>query len=486
LLQIAQYFYNGKMAEDTSEKSNIAIHNVSRRDFLKISGASVLTLILNACTRKLGLPSSTLTPTQAPAEPAPIRSTDIPPTTEIGVKSVNSISFRGDSIMLINNGQSPDKSVFLRGLYYTPGPDNNPESWEKLNDAGINLVSQCFPTKNNVDQAEQHDVYLTPFLPNIVQNGEIDVSSLARLEESKAVIGIYGADEPALTKDLYMSTLKQAEKLDPNQPTFPTFAEYFTFLDNQPFDTTDFKANYPGNPADLAGLPDTITHDQFVAWYMRESGCEIASFDYYDNFDDSGALDMQKVVAIGDITDRYVKNLRSGNFGPNAKAVAVTLSAHSEYPKLTRQIMNYQALTVISHDASIIQWWDWPYGCSAESCQGYPGKGYGYSVHWNDLQSITRQLDSAKDGLTGQKMFLGNNPSGNVAYKVTESQNGTWYVFSAFNHATPGRTPREIISGLLPNTSFQVMGENRTVKTDENGNLADNFGPLDARIYVQS
>ena len=430
-------------------------NGISRRDFLKLSGASLGAIITDTLLTKIG---SEILFTQ---------------TTE--TESVNKVTFRKDSMIEVNG-----EPVFPLGLYYLPGPEC-PESWTKLKNAGFNIINQWWVNEGTINEAEKNNIYTMAFLPyafpRIDENYEVDEEILHRLEKSKSFIGYYGADEPDLTlkRPLHIASLRQLEKLDPGRPDMAVFYEGPDIPISPLFDIRGFKEDYQGNPEDLIGLPDSITVDDFKVWYLKNSGTEIVAFDYYDS---------SNIVGVDDITKKYIGNLRDGKFGSGAKAVWVTLSAHSEIPRTLRG-MRFQAIDVISRGATGILWWDSPPGCSPEVCQGYLGKGKGYSVHWEKISSIGRELAGVKKGLVGKEIFLGESQSGNVACKVTESDNGRHYIFAAANLKAPGVPSKEKIPVSLRNKNFLVLGENRIVTSDKDGNLEDSYGYLSAHIYVQ-
>jgi hypothetical protein len=392
-------------------------------------------------------------------------------------ESANKVSFRKDTVLMVNG-----KAEFPLGLYYLPGSDVASAS-QKTAEAGFNLVSQGWMNDKTIAEAEKNHLYTMAYLPYTFQNinnGQIDKGVTQKLRRSTSSLGYYGADEPDITlsRNLFVKSLQQIEKIDPDHPDMTVFAERPDMPDLPPFDITEFKKNYKGNPDDLTDLPDSITIDDFKAWYIKKSGTEIISFDYYDpNKTDSDTL------GVGEITKKYVQDLRAGKFGPNAKAVWVTLSAHSEVPR-TLKNMRFQAIDVVANGATGILWWDWPEGCTTKNCPGYPDKGNGYSGHWQDLTTITSELNSIKDSLTAREVFLGKNETGTIAYKITETTQFKRCIFAASKVLVQEAKP-EKIQTFLPNTSFQVIGENRELITDKDGNLIDNFGSLDAHIYVR-
>ncbi len=430
-------------------------HGISRRNFLKLSGAFVGTIVLSPLLKKFG--------------------PEILSTRQIETESANTVSFRKDGVMEVNN-----ETAFPLGLYYLPGHEGT-ASWEKLKNAGLNMINQWYINDWTIDKAEKNNIYTIAYLPYafpwIDSSHDINKENLSRLKKSKSFIGYYGADEPDLTlkRPLRTSYLKELEGLDPEHPGMAVFAERPDTPVSPDFDTRGFKENYRYNPNDLAGLPDFITMDDFKAWYVKKSGTEIVSFDYYD---------ASNIVGVDGVTKKYIGKLRSGEFGPDAKAVWVTLSAHSEIPRTLRS-MRFQAIDVIARGATGVLWWDWPPGCSPEVCQGYLGKGKGYSVHWEKIQLIGRELAGVKKGLVGKEIFLGENQSGNVACKITESDEGRHYIFAAANFKVPGGPSKEKIQVFLRNKNFLVLGENRIVTSDKDGNLEDNYGYLYARIYAQ-
>lgn len=431
------------------------IYGISRRDFLKFSGAAFGAIIANPLLKKI---ESEILFNQ---------------TTE--TESVNKVTFRKDSMIEVNG-----EPVFPLGLYYLPGSEAQ-SSWTKLKNAGFNIINQWWINEGTINEAEKNDIYTMAFLPyafpRIDENYEVDKEILHRLRKSKSFIGYYGADEPDLTlkRPLHIASLRQLEELDPGRPDMTVFFEWPDRPISPSFDIREFKDDYQSNPEDLIGLPDFITVDDFKVWYLKNSGTEIVAFDYYDS---------SNIVGVDDITKKYVENLRNGKFGSGAKAVWVTLSAHSEIPR-TLKSMRYQAIDVISRGATGILWWDWPPGCSTGACPGYPENGKGYSVNWENLQSIGCELDSVKKGLVGREVFLGVNRSGNIAYKVTRSTEGKHYVFSASNFEASEGPSKEKIQVFLRNKNFLALGENRIVTSDKDGYLEDNYGYLYARIFVQ-
>lgn len=436
---------------------------IDRRDFLKISGMGIAGAFLNPTFRK-------------------IESWFLPTRESVGLESANKITFRKDGVMEIGrvDGKESKRPFFPLALFYLPGPEC-PESWQKLKDAGFNTLSQWSVDKQEtIENAEKYETKIMAFLPNIIKDGEVGIEKLTRLIASKEFIG-YLEDEPSISfdKNLYLELWRGIERLDPNHPVLSVFFERPQVMGDGSFPVGEYKKNYQGDPKDLINLPESMTYNEFISWYLENSHSDIASFDY------GYAPDINNDVTYEYQTEKYVENLRSGNFGPSVKAVWVTLSAHSEVPR-TLKSMRFQTLDVIAHGATGILWWDWPPGCEPQVCSGYPGKGKAYSEHWDKLKSIGRELASVNEGLIGQEIFLGDNNSGDVSYKITKSESGKHYIFSASNSGTRSISTKKMIKTSLPNTYFQVVGENRVVASDRVGNLLDNFGYQDAHIYIQS
>ena len=423
---------------------------ISRRDFLKIGVASFAGLALNRPLKEID---------------NFFKSSEF--------ESLNKISFRKDRVMEVNG-----RAVFPLGLYYLPGIES-PETWEKMGKSGFNLINQWWVNDETLASAEKNGIYTMAFLqyafPNIENSGEIDLGRLKKLKESKSFIGIYGADEPLGKSNLYLQSLNKLQKELPDNPISSVFYENSTTLNAGPLDFREYKKSYQGEQTDLICLPDFATADEFAFWFIKKSKTEIVSFDYYNN---------SNVLGIDSVTEKYIQNLKNGNFGPNAKAVWVTLSAHSETP-LTFKEMRFQAIDVIARGATGILWWDWPSGCSSANCPGFPDKGTAYSVHWPDLQNIMRELTDVRDGLIGEEKLLGLSESEKVAFKITKSNTSRHYIITATHSKDQDSKFRENLSTHLTNKYFQVLGEKRIVKTNDKGELFDDYGFMDARIYVE-
>lgn len=431
----------------------------SRRDFLKTAGVAVGSTFVAPSVDKL---QAWLTTPES-----------------IEADSANKISFREDSIMLVN-----DKPVFPIGLYYLPGPESQ-YTWDKMRDAGLNTVCQTRLNRGALKEAENAGIYTMAFIPDMFPDlknvSSADKNRLQMLVESKSFLGYFGLDEPSLglDKDYHLKFLQELTDLDSNHPVLTVFAESAEPPDDKPINIKNNKTDYPGDPEDLVGLSDLTTVDAFHEWVMSKSRTRVFSYDF---------APLEDVVTdnVGYLTttERYVGNLRSGKLGSTPKAVWATLSAHSEIPR-TLKSMRSQAVGAVASGATGITFWDWPYGCTPEYCSGYPGKGTGYSVNWENIASIGRELNSVNEGLVGKNIFLGFNESGNVAYKVTKAESGVRYIFSALNTNSSRTNLREKITSFSPNTTFLVVGENRSIKTDRNGDFEDNFDLFDAHIYVQ-
>ncbi len=431
-------------------------HEISRRDFLKLSAGVIGTVALYPLLEKV--------------------SSEILPINRTETESANKISFRKDRIIDVNS-----ESVFPIGLYFLPSPGSL-ESWKKMSSAGLNIVNQWPMGENSIGEAEKNDVYFMTYLPNmpgITRTREVYLQTLNRLKKSKSNLGYYAPDEPAIdcAKILYMKALGQIQQLDPDHAVLTDFYERPQATEGL-LDFGSYKKSYKGDPSDLNDLSGPVTVDEFQNWFLKKSHTEIVSYGY------GYTGDVNDNVDYADITDEYMTRLKNGDFGQSVKAVWVTLSAHSEIPR-TLKSMRFQAVEVMAHGATGILWWDWPPGCEAEDCPGYPGKGNGYSTHWEKIQYIGRELTGVKKGLIGEELILGKNQSGNVAYKLTKSDEGKCYVFAASNFKDPREPSKEKIHISLPNKSFLVSGENRVVISDRNGYLEDNYGYLDARIYTQ-
>jgi hypothetical protein len=394
---------------------------------------------------------------------------------EIG-KSANEVTFREDSIMEVNG-----EAIFPVGTYYLPGSESL-QSWGKMKKAEINTIFGWHVTEKELNRAELFGIKTVAYLPETFPDkGEtIDIKVLKRFRKSSSSIAYLGADEPDFTlrRKLFLDPLIQLKELDSDHPSAVVFAESPpSSADSFSFPLNN-KTEYKGNPNDLSGLPDSMTCDEFYSWYTKKSGSEIVSFDYYYS------SDIKQTVGIDKITKNYVKRLRNGEFGQNAKTIWVTLSAHSEKP-LIYENMRFQAIDAIARGATGISWWDWPPETTVENDSSYPGGGKGYSVHWEKIQSISKELDEVKNGLIGKEVFIGENISGNVACKITKSERGKYFIFSACTLDTERTGNNEMIPAHLANTTFEVVGENRRVTSDKDGCIKDSFNVLSAHIYAQ-
>ena len=377
----------------------------------------------------------------------------------------STVSFRSDHVTMVNG-----KPFFPIGIFYLPGPESE-ASWKKVNDGHFNTVSAWWMGEQQIDRAEKYGIYYVGYLnyafPGFARNCESPTlqndSKLTRYRSSPYLLAWYGVDEPNVSKNPCVSFHDWLWQNDPDHPLWTNY-----------LDDPKRTAFY-----DEHGYSGYTSYADFQREWNAKTHTSVSGFDPGDM-----AL-LQNTDQYGNVVRKYVEDL--GRNGNGTQATWVILPAHSEVPR-TYQSFRYQAYEAVVNGATGLYWWDWAYSCTRETCPGFGwngGSANAYKTHWDNLTNVTGELTDMTPGLVGETVE--EELEGSVAYRIKEGTDEKMYVFAVSQEQSGERPPpwQATIQGLPAGVTFTVVGENRTVTTNAQGNIIDFYGPMDTHVYVE-